>query len=232
MLRRVRYPPHHEETQERNDMTAHFIGLDLETSGTEIEEGAVPIQLGMAVLGEDGAEPDIFKSNIGWPGFNGPPARDTFPSWSDEAEGVHNLTQDTVMRSPSAVAVGLTAREWINVTCEGENRAVIIPVGWNISSFDMPFIKRYLPGVQAIMSYRSVDLNAVCFSIAAAGLPSPLGGRWKLQTLRKIVHQVSGAKAAISYGGHELWHDAAFDALASLYAWEALIKVMQSDDPR
>ena len=213
-------------------MTSHFIGLDLETSGVEIEEGVVPIQLGMAQLGRDGANPTLFKSNIGWPGFNGPPGRDVFPSWSDEAEGIHKLTQDTILRAPSAITVAGYAVRWIGEEAPDTNRAAIIPVGWNIAGFDMPFIKRYLPALQDAIAYRSVDLNAVCMSISAARLPSPLGGRWKFQTLRKIVHEVSGAKAAMAYyGGHELWHDATFDALASLYAWEALIKVMQGEDP-
>ena len=213
-------------------MSAHFIGLDLETSGTEIEEGAVPIQVGMAVLVNDSTEPSLFKSNIGWRYFNGPPQRDVFPTWSDEAEGIHHLTQDTIRAAPRPSIVEGEAARWLAIEAPDTNRAAIIPVGWNIAGFDMPFIKRYLPGLQAAMAYRSVDLNAVCMSIAQAQLPSPLGGRWKFQTLRKIVHEVSGGQASQMYGGHELWHDATFDALASLYAWEALIKVMQGEDPR
>ncbi len=42
----------------------------------------------------------------------------------------------------------------------------IIPVGMNVGSFDMQFIKKYLPVSASLFGYRSIDLNALVFEEA------------------------------------------------------------------
>jgi DNA polymerase III epsilon subunit-like protein len=206
-----------------------YIGLDLETSGTDIGDGstvlhpsakdgrAAPIQLGMAT-----ADGGVFCEVIGGWDFY----RDH--TWSDEAGAVHGIPFDKVEHAPPADEVAERAVEWVAPL---GHRASIIPVGWNIAGFDMPFVKRFLPSVQNHMSYRTVDLNAICFALSSARVKSPLGGMWGYKSLKSVVKDVAGERAAAVLG-EVLWHDAGFDALASLYAFDALQAVIRGDDPR
>ena len=211
-------------------MTAQFIGLDLETSGSDIDTGAVPIQLGIATITTEG-NPAVFDSKIHWPVFHGPPAYDTVPTWSIEAEAVHNIPKEDLLLAPRTSVVESNAYGWLSRYAPATSRAARIPVGWNIAGFDMPFVRRYLPGVQAGISYRSIDLNAVCFSIGAAGIRSPLGGVWRFKGVKGFVKDLSGQKAEEATG-RVAWHDAGFDALAGLYAWHALQAIIRHEDPR
>ena len=87
-------------------------------------------------------------------------------------------------------------------------------VGWNVGSFDVPFVRKHLPGVASVLSYQSADLNAACFIISEAQGISYKGLKARAKEY--------AAEMALKDGLDEAWHDAGYDALASLYAWEYL----------
>jgi hypothetical protein len=63
--------------------------------------------------------------------------------WSEEAEAVHEFTQDYVEKfglDPSLVDQDLA--DWVG---KGLERRDTIAVGFNVGSFDMPFVKQQLP---------------------------------------------------------------------------------------
>lgn len=81
----------------------------------------------------------------------------------------------------------------------------LIAVGWDVAAVDLPYISHYLPRLARLLSRQTVDLNAVCFTIAGdASL------RWK--SLRR-----KAEKHAEEELGRADWHDAGFDAAAALF---------------
>lgn len=188
-----------------------FIGLDLETSGTDIDAGAVPIQLGMAV-----GLANTFCELVGGWDFSEPyMGSDGEGAWSSEAAEVHGLSRDDIEGLPFSSyseAVERRALEWLPA---GPKHS-LVAVGWNVGSFDFPFIRRYMPRLAEQFSYRFVDLNAVAFTLAEsrrrrADNPDSVPGykSWKRRAKRAAEEMLGG----------ENWHDAGYDAAASLAAW-------------
>lgn len=67
-----------------------YVGVDLETSGTDIGAGALPIQVGLAL----GAGLQ-YSSLVGWPLRDGG-RTDLAGAWSAESEEVHGITLQAV----------------------------------------------------------------------------------------------------------------------------------------
>lgn len=171
-----------------------LVGLDLETTGSDIDAGAVPIQLGVA-YGDEYAS---------W--YVNPRQCDNKYVWSDEAEKVHGISRDDAEKNGEHPLV-VSARAVVWLAERDVLRGARMdrwPLGWNVGSFDMPFVRRYMPPLADWFSYRSMDLNAVCeFATVAHGE--------QFSTLKKKAKQaaeLADARAA--------WHDAGFDALAAL----------------
>lgn len=95
----------------------------------------------------------------------------------------------------------------------------LIPVGWNVAGFDWPFVERDFPQVASEFAYRTVDLNAIVFNLSEAR--------------EEPYDEIKGA--AKDYGAACMkdlespgltnvatWHDAGYDATASLFSWEYL----------
>ena len=186
-----------------------FWGLDLETSGSSHETSA-PIQLGL--YAPDGA---VFRSDIG--GWHW----DYRHVWSEEAFGIHNITKERLSIAPDRYEVQRMAMRFVeehSAAWRGER----LPVGWNVASFDMPFIRDYLPALSNVMSYRSVDLNAVVYATAEAhGLSSKelkiASKTFAEETLKELWPEEGPA-----------WHDAAYDAAAAIHSMTYLTMVIQT----
>ena len=88
-------------------------------------------------------------------------------------------------------------------------------VGFNVAGFDMPYVKQYMPTLMSLFTRRSVDLNAVCYSMSEYGKASY--DRIKRDAKRHAAEQIGG----------DSWHNAEFDALAALYAFKYLREAMR-----
>lgn len=179
-----------------------YIGIDGEMSGTDIDAGHKLIQIGLAKYDEEG---DV--EHIGFPLNPGEMA------WSMEAQEVHKFTQEDVRGY--GIYPGIIdpiAAKWAN---PGEQRRDFIMVGFNVGSFDRPFIKQTLPLLYGKFSRRSVDLNSVIFSMADTNT--------KFERIKEKAKSYAITKMEGMF--HEFknrQHDAEYDAVMALYCFEYL----------
>lgn len=183
-------------------MSIRYIGLDFETSGTDPWGDAVPIQLGMWAA-------DVpFARDIGrwdWSEF----------TWSEESFAIHGITKEVLASAPPVWQVDIRAANFLLDRDMGSRMWNVI-VGWNVAGFDRQFITRWMPNLNRLLSYRTVDLNALVF--AKAG-----DNEGAYQDIK--VH--AKGYAADKIGGPENWHDAAYDARAAIYSLEFLTEVIR-----
>lgn len=167
-----------------------IVGLDIETSGADnTNPKHRVIQIGVAF-----GTMAVVSRNVGW-------ARDEFEA-EPTATGVHGISEDEVVLAPSAERVDGQVAEWIGE--RGVGHGDLIATGWNVGSFDLPFVKRDLPETAKYVSRRTIDLNALCFALSQASAHN--FDWWKKEAKR----------AAVRVLGLEKWHDAGYDAAAAL----------------
>lgn len=100
-----------------------------------------------------------------------------------------------------------------------------IPVGWNVAGFDMPYIKREMPELAQMFHYRSVDLGAVCYTLSEVFKPA---GIWDYKDLKESSKLHAEAEFQKYFPDREgTWHDAGYDAMASLFSWDFLKGIIE-----
>lgn len=203
-------------------MPQHFIGLDFETSGTDHLRSA-PIQIGLATRSR------CVGSYIGgwrWQGDTVYQA-DAY-IWSEDAFEIHGIPQSKLIDAPTARNADDVISDWLTTTYPGHAKTRIA-VGWNVASFDVPFLRSHLPKTARAMSYRTVDLNALVFGITEAGVKRPTGEAWTYNSLKRFVKDRAAEQMVEDewIAGGPKWHDAEYDALASIYAYEELKTVLR-----
>jgi DNA polymerase III epsilon subunit-like protein len=141
-----------------------FIGIDFETTGLSVTSGHVPIQVGIASFNHAETGPPIpwVSTMIGWQ----PGSYQCDPI----AMGVHGFTPRDF-----DLDVAPPRREVDELCCEALapisdtfSGSALIPVGWNVGSFDMVFCAAHLPKLRSRFGHRAFDLNSACFAIAGA----------------------------------------------------------------
>ena len=210
------------------DQDLIFVGMDLETSGSDHDRSAL-IQVGIA--NEYG---QIYSSYVG--GWRWADVADTTWDyidhirswdWSDEAETrAHKIPRSTIDAARPRHEVDAEAEAWIRENV-GIVPKAIIAVGWNIAGFDFPFWREYLPRAAHSMAYRSVDLNALVFLITQAGMLRPDGQPWTYYKLKGYVKREAAEMHYARTGGEAQNHDAGYDALVAIYAWGVLKDVLR-----
>ena len=178
-------------------MSIKYIGLDFETSGTDPWGDSVPIQIGIAT-----EDDKTFVANIGRWDWN------TY-TWSYTSQSIHGITRETLAAARPVWEVDILAAAWMLETVSG-SRMFTIPVGWNVAGFDRQYITRWMPNLNRILSYRTVDLNAVVFAQATN------------EQHYKSLKDKSKAYAAEQIEGETAWHDALYDARAALHSFNYL----------
>lgn len=184
-----------------------YWGLDLETSGTTHEDH-VPIQLGLTsptgetwtwlIGGWDWA--DEQHGGAGW-------------LWDEESALVHNISKTSLAAAYWAEDVDLLAKQCVidnSNTWKGQRK----PVGWNVGSFDMPFVRKHLPTLASQLSYQSTDLNAAAFLIADAQSESVVTIKAEAKNYAEALMTMRGWEPS--------WHDAGYDSAAALLSWDYL----------
>ena len=187
-----------------------FVGLDGEMTGAHDEFAAKKfqlIQIGLATadMKEGIIDPKslaIFTSDIGYDEYN----------FEDEAMGVNKFTPERIKAGPIPSAVDKEASAWLDAHM-GNGKRDLHAVGWNVGSFDMPFVRRYLPVIAKRFSYRAVDLNSIVFGMTDNdGDYKYLKGRAKDAAAKSLAIRFPEPK----------WHDAGYDSAAALMAFKAL----------
>lgn len=171
-----------------------YAGLDIETTGLDHTQGHRLIQVAIA-YGVTNICVDVLPV--------GNMAIDV------EALAVNRFTLERI---------GLALRQEIvdnlileQVACLGLRPGDLTAVGWNVGSFDLPFVKKELPKTAALFSHRVIDLTGIA-QLAAEH------NRTDRETVKRAWHQ----RAAEIMGGEPNWHNAGWDARAALTVWDWL----------
>lgn len=189
-----------------------LIGLDGEMSDSELDKGAVLIQIG--VCDEYG---NTFESLIGHA-----------PGWykSEQASGVHNIPDEDIWFAPRPDVVDQRLCQWLeerldDARARGDHTGLrpFIPVGWNVGGFDMPFVRKFLPVSCELISRRSLDLNALCYAFED-GQVTYQGERLSFIGWQRLAHSHANDQF-----DNPQWHNALFDAQAALEAYNFLTGV-------
>jgi oligoribonuclease (3'-5' exoribonuclease) len=165
-------------------------GLDIETTGVDINAGHRLIQIGIA-----------FQDGLHF-------VADVLPSGdmaiSAEALNINRFTLERIGKASPAKHVDETIANQLREKGYKENS--VTPVGWNVGGFDMCFIKRELPKIASFFTYRTLDLTGVA-------IMHELRTGKSYRDLKDAFH----AKIVEKLGRNER-HDALYDAEAALIA--------------
>lgn len=195
-------------------MTVTVFGLDGEMSAADLAAGGRLIQIGLAAhLGPDGTPdpaPAVFSSLVN-------PGPDL--AWDDRAAAVHGYALADVHAAPPAADVDAAACSWLAAhALAGERRG--IAVGFNVGAFDLPHLAAVLPRTARLFSRRTIDLNALCFTLDGlpyGGASAPSWSGWKRMATTYAEREIAASAAHAQSA-----HDAGYDALLHLHAWRFL----------
>ena len=180
----------------RKHRPVKFIGMDLETSGSDPERHVI-LQVGAVEDGHrfEGVTTIPFMSYVGHTMWDG----------TEEASRIHGISAETTLAAPDVAIVDAMLLSWLQ---QVNPYGFVVPIGFNVGSFDMQFVRRALPRSYKKMGYRSVDLNAIIFTLAKMGLGT-------FDTIKT---------AAKEYGAPAVGkpHDALYDAQEAVAAWHWL----------
>ena len=195
-------------------MAMTLIGLDGEMSDSELGSGAVLVQIGVAFSADE-----RFCSLIGW--------EEGSYFASDKGMGAHGISPVAIAAAPRAEQVDEALEAFlINGLAKrgsGVDAKRLVPVGFNVGGFDLPFVAAYLPRSYALLSRRVVDLNAFLMAYDAKKVQyqgaSPKWSGWKRMAVAYAAEQIAAAGILVNR------HDAGYDALEALYVLEFLSDV-------
>jgi DNA polymerase III epsilon subunit-like protein len=192
-----------------------FVGVDIETSGIDLAAGSRLIQIGISTGLPDGDYCRLVRPSDG--DFE----------WNPQSALVHNIPLDDIYSAAPDKEIDAELFHWLLAHGADPDKRVLIAVGWNVQSFDMPFIRHSLPLSGDLISRRSVDLNSVCFTMGSMALPYegsiPRWSGWKRMSKTYAAEKLAAAGVATNE------HDALYDAQAALASWEFLKRAL---DPR
>jgi len=194
-----------------------FLGLDGEMTGNKSPANYQLIQIGVFLPRNlySGSSPDLrtqlFVSDVGYETWNE----------MEEAMEVNGFTADRIRAGKRPEDVDQDLVVWLEDW--GIERKKAVPIGWNVGSFDMPYVRYYLPESSKYFSYRTVDLNSVCFTLARA---SHFSWTALKSASKRHAEDVMGKgtmpRRTGIVGESVSWHDAGYDAEASYVAWDYL----------
>lgn len=188
-----------------------YVGLDGEMTGTFAEGGKL-CQIGVAFSPDD-----IFCKDVGWD-------RGTFYC-EPKAMSIHGLSEDYIAEEADyKTKVDGVLSHYLE--CHGatnETRS-LIPIGWNVARWDMPFIEDALPLSNEYFSRRTIDLNAVVYFMDGkipyeGSYPTYKGWKRMSKTYAEETLQKE-------YEVEPAWHNAGFDAAAALLSYRFLQDVL------
>lgn len=180
-----------------------FIGLDGEMSGIEPTQGARLIQAGVSYTLESAYITKEFTLN---PGEH---------TWSLEAELVHKISPEVINKGPSSTEVDSILSLELNNLLSAHQAELLIPIGFNVGSFDLPFFKMSLPKTASLLSHRVVDLNSLIFFVSE-NIPVK-----DFETLKNNLKTEAKEKIDVLYPNSGA-HSAGYDSLEALLIFDNL----------
>ena len=175
----------------------NFVGLDIETTGLEPDQGHRLIQIGL-YFQENGAKL----------------TRDILPigtmTIDPEAMAVNGFTVERIQQGTPNDEADAEIAAWLRG--KGLETDSLVAVGFNVGWFDQHgFLKRELPETCKFFGRRSVDLTGITYLI------SEITGK-----SREVVKTETRDKVAALLGTTAQWHDAGYDAHAAIVTFEVM----------
>lgn len=124
-----------------------YMGLDIETTGTSPQSEL--IQIGLYI--DDDTK---YVSDVGHRGnFH----------WEPKAFEVNSFTFERIWDGPPAFEVDSALETFLLELCKEYSVSTwqFIPVGFNVGSFDIAFVRKTFPLFFTLLGYRTIDLNAL-----------------------------------------------------------------------
>ena len=200
-------------------MTRTYIGIDAEMTGTDYTKHKL-IQIGLSI---DPRTPrKNFVADVGWPAG-------TY-QYDPESLRVIQWEHDRITAGAAAYDVETDLLAWLEEM--GVKEKSIIPVGFAVRTFDMPFIHvtfpriikyfvrpapRGLPSDHNPYIYRCCDLTD--YTLALGVKPDPTVKRkkdaWSFDGWKRAGKRYAEAELR-RLGETTTWHDALFDAKAAM----------------
>ena len=120
-------------------MTKRLIGLDGEMSDSELTDGAVLVQIGVAF---DATE--CFSAVLGWP--------EGSYFKTDRAMAVHGIDPATIVAADPPAEVDAQLEQWLLAHGADSTHARWYRLVYNVGAFDLPFVRAYLPRTSQLLS--------------------------------------------------------------------------------
>lgn len=187
-----------------------YVYLDLETTGLDPQENG-PIQVAFVIT----------EADNDWREWDCTPFGAKFDYEASLVNGI--FAHDFFTEVPPSmishpVRVDFAMTEWLR---QKGDVGSFIPIGWNVGSFDMQFIKFWFPNTYKMFGYRNYDLTGLrIFATEMYGLD-------REEMKRTAVEMVSDA-----HGWGEDIHNARYDAMLSLYEHQILTAFIDSHGKR
>jgi hypothetical protein len=186
-----------------------FVGIDGEMSCPDMEAGGRLIQIGLAVEVAGAIEGVAFLIK---------PTEGMY--WEENAAAVHGIPlEDLEDYGIHQDDVDSMLYRWlVNHGADPKHRAKTVPVGFNITGFDMPFIKATLPKTYSLLSRRTAELNGMLWLLHGRvenGMPVKFE-TWKKRSMDYAASKLDDFKP----------HDAGWDAKRHLLCYEYLRSVI------
>lgn len=188
-----------------------YCGLDLEMTGTDVWEHRL-IQVGISFDPRD--ETKNFVSDVGW-------AKGNY-EYQEEALQVIRWDFSRIESGPSFIIVGDRIASFFEEM--GAQKGKVIPCGFAVGSFDMPFMAQTFPWIMEyfvkpqkapIYSYRVVDLSQVAMAFGW----NHSKNEWGYKAWKKASKEYAESELE-EIGINPQWHDAGYDAKAAILAME------------
>lgn len=166
-----------------------------------MERGGKLIQIGLSAWTDKGVETISYYLR---------PPEDMF--WEERAALVHKITQDQLrLNGTHPEEVDEILYEWlVNQGADPKRRHATIPVGFNITGFDMPFVKVTLPKTYSLFSRRTAELNGMLWLLH--GKQGKTMEQWKKMAMEYARINMVSFKP----------HDAGWDSARHLLCFEYL----------
>lgn len=138
--------------------------------------------------------------------------------WDPRAARVHGISREQLESAPTPAEADEALTQWLLGHGAVEGRRLLVPIGLNVASFDMPFFRQALPRAAALFARRAVDLNALCFTYTG----------WDPNPRARSARDFAGWKRSMKASANEQLdragtpgaeHDAGYDAAQELVGW-------------
>jgi DNA polymerase III epsilon subunit-like protein len=175
-------------------------GLDIETTGLDMKAGHRLIQIGISVLDTETGQTNDYVSDVRPVGKI---------IYSDYALKVNGFSKRRIKAARSQDSVD--AAIWSQMMKDSYKLDSLIPVGFNVIMFDMPFIKKELPLVSTLFTYPSEQRSTRAIDLMSLGLLYEFKTGTPYDSLKKDMKDY--VEKVFGYENH---HDALYDAKAAL----------------